>query len=398
MEHVLGRALAKDRHFALNIIKLEATHDSASIDVELIGEIISRVTALHRALLLDPSDTKDDEFYYTLRKHIADDNERLAGAIGGRQGSVVSEMNPLIMSFLQKYFSDQTCFSIKASVLKKLLKKNPPRKLMALLNYRSVDSLLKHESPQALVVLARYVESYEWLEEYNKSLRLIKAQDFEEKKIEIVLLDKAALVKQLALSSLQHNLVLHAKEAGIIAIAPTNERVIRSYTIRTLALAIHYVNEILIFSSYAKHVLTYQSFGEEIYKTISSRGDRAHTKVAGIPINWRVVHKHMNTSGDANDLMPHVQLSDWAVHSAQDTLSDVSNILLRWIGNEYVTKLSENPVSCNVIDLSIDDSNESLFSSRSLKYVRRELESEMMQRYLANPRIREVVLRRLRIF
>ena len=78
-----------------------------------------------------------------------------------------------------------TCWAIKHSVAKKLLKQTPPKKVMKLLGYRSVDSMLKRENIDELFGSLRFVESDQWLIMFVKTYKKLQPQDFETRKIKI---------------------------------------------------------------------------------------------------------------------------------------------------------------------------------------------------------------------
>jgi hypothetical protein len=69
--------------------------------------------------------------------------------------------------------------ALKHTVAKDLLRKNPPKKLMKHLNYRSLESMLKREDIEALYAGAPTIESGAWLKKLAKSTSKLKASDFE---------------------------------------------------------------------------------------------------------------------------------------------------------------------------------------------------------------------------
>lgn len=395
MSRIISEILGHDPdRFASVINQLERAVDDHAVDVGLIGELSERSAALHRALTLDPADTTPRELYMVLRGRVRDDNQRLAGAMGGQHPDAVSEMTPLILRAIRAHVGVRECWAMKTSVAKRLLKNQPPKLTMKALGYRSIASLLKHEPISHLMAAVRAIESAEWNDALTRSYHELTAADFESRPIEIAYLDKLAYVAPLAARMSHHKLVLHSKEMGIVAIAPTHEKVIRGYTLRTATLLLHYVSEITMMSSLLKYRHTSPSYGEAVLDALV--GDSlGHAQLADHPVHWRTMHRHIARS--QHDLGPHMNPHDWHYETVNDGLARLVGTMVMWANAGHIAKHGPEPVSFNLIDLAIDASEGVDFDKRSLKYVRRELESELFRRYLGIPSLRTLAFRRLRI-
>lgn len=390
----LARLLATDDQQLSRTLKiLNTTLHGASHDVSVIADIAEKTAALKRALSLDPRDTTGHELYASLRQRVRDDNERIGKSIGIVHPNAVGEASPRIITALKSEFASAQCFVIKASRMKVILKHNPPKKVMALLRYRSIDSMLKHEQVNHVILIARYIEDRQWNKRHEDELATVKASDFETRNVEILWLDKAVLVNAFAKTTTRHHLVIHAKEAGCVAIAPTTEVVINSYTIRTVSLLVYYVQELLFLSSYAKLIMTNQAFGEKYARAIVSEHD-SHFLLAQHPLHWRSLHYavHMGTFSDVFPL--HVSSEDWHTKRANDALRVINGVVDFWRDHSYVISGEEDYISANVIDVAIDESHNAIFGSNSLKYARRDLQQELFSRYLQEPRVHTVILKR----
>lgn len=373
---------------------LHATLDGAAHDVQLIGDIAHQTVALKRKLRLDPQDTTALELYHALRHAVSQDNERLAKALGIAHPNAVSEVSPVIIKNLQRLYKDANCFVPKTTALKALLKDNPPKKLMNILHYRSIDSMLKHESSTQLVVLARYLEDAQWQEKHHVALSTLTSKDFELRQLEIVWLDKLVLAEALAKTAKRHHFVLHAKEAGCVAIGATTEKVITAYTIRTFSLMLHYIQEVLYASTYAKTILPHNEFGVQ-YSSHISDTRQSNVHIASHQLPWRAMHKAVHASELHDKFPPHIAADDWTVRHANDHLNTHSEHIATWGKNAFLVTIGPEPVSANVVDISIDESYGHQFTDRHLKYGRREFEQELFRRYLHEPRVYTVILKRL---
>lgn len=387
---------ANDIQLAQTLGAVHKTLDGQSHDVQILGEIAERVANLKRALSLDPTDTTSHELYVSLRQRVRQDNERLGRSIGITHPNAVSEATPRIISVIKSEYAKTQCFVPKLSRMKLILKKNPPKKVMAFLHYHSIDSMLKHEQTSHLVLLARYIEDHKWNQQHELQLSGLSTADFESRQVEIFWLDKAVLVEAFIPTSNKHHFVLHSKEAGCVAIAPTTEKVINSYTIRTISLMIHYIQEILYLSTYTKVIMPLPQFGQLYAKAVVSEHD-THFKLAQYPLHWRSLHHAVHKAELADVFPPHIGPEEWHTKRANESLQTINELVHFWGDHSYVISGPDEHVSGNVIDVAIDDSYDRRFGEHSLKYARRELEQELFSRYLQEPRVHSVVLRRFGI-
>ncbi len=380
----LGRALKT----------VHGTMDVQAHDVTVLGELAQKTAAIKRDLRLDHTDTTSYELYTALRQRVVDDNIRVARALDIKHENAVSEATPRIIKAVSNEYTTTQCFVPKTSIMKKIIKQNPPKLVMKALHYRSVDSMLKHESPNRLIVLARYIESSTWQTKYISELASLTPHDFEMRSIEIVWIDKLALIEALQPSHRKHHLVIHAKEAGCVAVVPTAEQVIYGYTLRTLVLLEHYVFEVLYMSSYAKAIAPQPKFGEYYSQALSDKHE-AHVHISNFPVHWRNLHHGVAGSPIQDILPPHLSVDQWQSNHVNDRIRDYNSVVSFWDGYGHLVTTDPEPVSASIIDLAIDASADNPYSHRSFAYGRRALEQELFSRYLQEPRIARLVLHRL---
>ncbi len=385
------------RGFRHALVVLEKTLGGASHDVRLLGDISAKLAAIIAGFGLDPRDTTPEELYAVLRRQVSHDNERLAKALGVEQPDNVRQAAPLIIRAMKKQYEGYECFAVKSSSLKKILKQVPPKQLMKAMHYRSIDSMLKHEQTSRIVVLARYTEDNDWSYKYAAAVADLSARDFEVRAIELMWLDKPELADALAGTLPRHHLVLHAKEVGCIAVVPGKTKQIPSFLIRTIGLITHYIQEIMSASTYTKSMLGRSDFGQRLQQSLSD-GQDSHITLAGYPLHWRALYGAVHRAKLQEMFPPHISEPDWRQATANNYLSQYNSHITRWADNGYVLMRHKNPVSCNVIDVAIDDSYKLEFGRHSLKFARRELEQELFSRYLSEPRVYNVILRRLGIY
>lgn len=375
---------------------LERSHHDEPVDVRLIGDIAGRSARIHRHLGLDPADTTPRELYMALRHRVRDDNKAVAQAIGGAHENAVSEMTPLVIKAAMRMLSGRTVWAMKPGAAQDLLRVHPPKKLKKVLGYKKISDMLAEESSFHLMSAARYIEDEAWNTSFTKSYESLTPDDFEEREIIVDYLDRAAYVEALEPSEQRHRLVLHSKEMGTITIAPTRENVIRGYTLRTLSLVLHYADEITAVSSaiaYRRHQA--EAFGGEVIRVLLS--DRfGHGELGGRGLHWRSVQSHAAQNPAAHQ-SEHLQGYRWHRRAGNDMIAALAETLEYWHGHAVAAKLGDEPVSFHLIDLATDEAAGTAYEERSLAAMRRELETELMRRYLEKPSIRAVAWRRLNI-
>ena len=185
MTRVLSELLgAKEPEFRLGIRQLERAGGSPSADIRLSAELQQAVQAALRDLGLDPGDTTGPELYSALMARAKQDNGVIRELLGA--GADDADLTLKIQRLLSKLDVPKKSFALKSSVAKRLLKKNPPKKAMKQLGYRSIDSMLKHESVAQLYGAAAITENATWHRQLLSSYKQLGATDFESRDITIV--------------------------------------------------------------------------------------------------------------------------------------------------------------------------------------------------------------------
>src|SRR6185436_9642391 len=184
MSRLLGVLLgAREPLFSVSLQQLEEATARSGVDVKLTAEIIYQVQTKTKLLGLDPNDTTPQELYHSLINVIAGHDASLSAQLGTRNCRTVADMLPIITKTIEGLDVHRSCWVIKKSVAKRLLKKSPPPELMKILNYKSVDSMLKRENILELYCALRVTESSEWKNRFIRSYSTLKPADFETRTI-----------------------------------------------------------------------------------------------------------------------------------------------------------------------------------------------------------------------
>ncbi|MCA9313369.1 hypothetical protein KDA08_03535, partial [Candidatus Saccharibacteria bacterium] len=289
---------AEEPLFTKSLKELEHLTLKRSIDVKLSAEILEKTASVIRSLGLDPRDTSDKELFHALDDRVRFHNENLALSIGSSDDAQVAEIVPKLVNLANSIKVPRTCWVLKKSIAKDLLRQMPPKKMMKHLGYRSLESMFKNEDFSEIYTALRFSEGAEWLNEYNKLFsKSITPSDFENRQIELIIMnyDKWADITSEFVDKKRHN-ITHTKELGVIVVVPMKQTHMRGLALKTLPLIFHYINEIRLYSAFFKLKSTSAHFGKVITETlIADTGTGA--VIANHHIHWRVIQRYFGKLG-----------------------------------------------------------------------------------------------------
>lgn len=257
---------------------------------------------------------------------------------------------------------------------------------MKYLGYKSIDSLLKRESTDVLLVGAHILESTKWQRSFMELIKKRSPNDFEMRTARVVLLDEARWSKAASkYEALSHHNVVMLREAGVIAVLPLPVKQLQGVAMVVLPLILHYLNELRVYSSHAK------------LQQVSPLSK--NLTIASQPVHWRVVHQHFGAQALSQHpelFGPYVQADDLAWLAAEDVLTKIHPELSFWQGVGFVGSHQDHkPVSFNVLDAAINFCNQLPYDHQSTHYLHDNLHTELFRRYLQETPLHAELVRQL---
>lgn len=398
MTRFLSEALgAIEPLFSRGIQQLEHAAGRPGTDIRLTADIIQRTRAKIGGLGLDPVDTTGPELYNALQRRLERDEAVARRALGVAEDASPDDIVAKVAQFLEKQTSGSS-FILKASVAKRLLKKKPPKLAMKKLGYRSVDSMLKHETAAQVYAAALIVESSAWHRTFREQYAKLTPSDFETKKMSLshpITKRWQQLAHEFVASS-RHN-ILSFPELGTVVLLPIEERV-DALAITTLLLASEEMNAIRAHSSYTKLQQVKPDFGKIIQQSSVSEPFTS-AELAGQPVSWRVIQRYYARFADAYHpeiFEPHVQPEDLNWQNGEDVLARLDPDLSFWQGAAHLGLMHEGAlVSCNALDVALAYCNHLSFGDRIVHFVRDSLWHELMMHYLHQENLEAAVHQQL---
>jgi len=395
MTQILSQLLgAREPTFRLGLKQLERASGSTAEDIRLTSEINRHVHERLRSLGLDPTDTTGRELYAALMQRVYDDNAAFQGLLSVKHNDTNS------MSGIERFVSEmdipREVFALKSLTAKKLLRKHPPKKAMKRLGYRSLESMLKHESVGLLFAAAQITESPGWHKSINAAYRKLVPNDFECRDVQVLAPTNQRWEKLSAEYVLRtkHN-IMSFRELGAIVLLPMPLTVEAAPLTATL-LTLQAINDIRSSSTYLKLHQVRADFGT-IVAAITQGEPLTKAEVAGSFLPWKLVHRYFAKHPEAYnpDLFePHVHKEDLAWSQAEDALAAIHPRFAFWQGASHLGLLAHDTglshsagnrgeiVSLNLIDALLSFCNQLPYERRFVRYARDHIWHELMLRYM----------------
>ena len=381
-----------------SISELERASGRPGADIRLSSELMQQVRTKIAQLGLDPQDTNGPELYGALQERLHQDEARIRTALGIADGASSMDVLARVQKFLNDHETTNTVFALKAMSAKRLLKKKAPKNTMKRLGYRSLDSMLKHESTASIYAAALIAETPAWQRTFRDQYAKLQPSDFEQRKM-VIVYPKAKRWATMAddfVSNAKHNIVCF-KELGAIVILPLTARV-DGLAIATLLLTLHYMNDVRTYSSFAKLQQVKPTFGKTIQQTVAAEPVTS-ARLAGQPVPWKVIQRYygqLHANKHPEVFEPHVQSEDLQWHDAETVLSKLQPALRFWENTQYVCMLHDGePVSLNILDVALGYCNHLPFAERIVHFAREHLWHELMSRYLHQENLEAAVHQQL---
>ena len=293
-------------------------------------------------------------------------------------------------------------FFIKKDKATELLEKFPPQNLLDHFGYKTATELIDKQGFSSVFSGLRFAQSQDWMHEFfDKAYDELTADDFEERDVELKVLEPQWLkVAEKFLEKKYHN-VSHLKEFGVIFITPIVLD-IPGETIRMFTLLLHYMNEVPFYSKLFRKFSDETNFTEKLKSLL--RGDVPLTQLPTDNLQQttskiRIVQRYL-AKDDVNDFRltePHVNPEAEHWYKAEGDLGRIASLVGAegatygyWQGLDFVGDFFDDQlISFDLIDLAM-----SLVKKGEIKYLYHQQEAlwnKIFIEYLGRDRVNELV-------
>lgn len=391
MTRVLSELLgAEQPRFGVTIRQLEAATGRPSTDIRLTTEVSQRAMQKIRSLGLDPQDTTGKELYYTLLERFKHDEMLTREALGLDTASSAADISVAAVKFVEAEIGGNTAFALKNSVAKKLLKKVPPKKAMKQLRYRSLDSMLKHETIPHLYTAAFLYESLAWRKKYLEQYTALQPSDFELRHTDISI-PQTSRWATIAHEGAQSQPVIVFKELGAVVVL---DKAPAATMLGEITLILSALNDIQSTSSFLKLQQMKPDFGSFV-RTIANEEPLTKAELMGKIVPWRVVHQYYARFKDAYNALifePHIHSDDLGWLHPESVLSKLHPAVDFWHDTRYTAHLDGvDKVSLNIFDVARNYAGQLPYAHRIFQGLQQSLWQELMIRYLDQRNVEQAI-------
>lgn len=403
MTRWLSEALqAPEPSFRLGLHRFEAANGNPSGDIRLSTRVQQATQTKLRELGLDPNDTTAEELYHVLSERVKADDAQLSRTLRTRAVTHVS-LEADVVAGMAHALADlpegANCFALKATSLRAIIKKLPPKKAMKKLGYRSIDSFLKHERPVLVMTAAWLTESPTWQHQIIDSYKKLKSSDFETRRIAIVQPNSKHWreLSAAVVTHKKHNL-LSFKELGAIVLLPLPSDIPPGAVTASLSLALHELNEIRAASSFLKICQIRPDFGELVQSVIGEEPSLS-SELLDQAVPWHLIQRYYGRVSEQfkeEIFGPHIRQEDMSWHAVEGALIRIEPSLRFWLDSDHLGLLhNHQPVSLNIVDAALNLCNHLPFERRLTLAFQRSLWHELLLQYLKHDTVERTVLKQL---
>lgn len=340
------------------------------------------------------------EVYEVLIKHLEHLDAYLYNLLGKPDLSKMAHMCGKLCETAIKLGHSPKGFFIKKEKAVEMLSKFPPTNLLEHFKCKTVAELVDQQGFASVFSALRFTQTTEWMHEFfDKGYEGLTGDDFEERDVEMKVLEEEWLVVAEKFMKKKHHNVSHLKELGIIFIVPIRLD-IPGETARMFTLLLHYLNEVPFYTKLIKKYSEEPDFVSNLQSLL--RGD---VPAGPAPKNsFRIVQRYL-AKDDENDFRlfdPHVNPEAEHWYKAEGDLGRLATLpegaghaLGYWQGLDYVGDFfptmfgKDELISFDLIDLIM-----SLVKKDEAKYLYHQEEAmwnKLFIEYLGRDRLNQLI-------
>ena len=345
-----------------------------------------------------------EEVFSSLQEKLKKDDESLFNHFHRPDFSTSSGCSSLINA-TKELTGNRVGFFIKTDKAKDLLRQNPPKNIMAYLGYgNDVDKMLEKEDIFELFSALRFVEESRWLNEvFFKAYYDLKADDFEERKVKVLVLpERWAGIGEKFLGKKLHPMS-HLKEMGVIFVIP----VTHDFPVKSLYLffmTLHYTYEVYWHSSLFKKYSQESNFTEKMIDALQVK-----VGMEDLPkdrkMSWRIIPSYLakKNTEDPRLKEPHINPEAWHYFHVAKAISSFSRRFpglgldfwddLGVVGGLFPDeKNQETLVSFDLFDNGISVLKNANFELKYLYHQQEALWNKFFRKYMGKEEMNEIMM------
>jgi hypothetical protein len=380
---------AKEPEFSHSIFDLERLSGRNSHDIRVLVDALHHFKDLSGKLDLNAEDTTARELYHALAVRSKKDSLVLAERLGIKESDTSFQAAEKCARYLEKRVSWRKFWNVKQSTIKKQLKSNPPKKVMKILGFRSIDSLIKREPVVQTLILSKIIEGPIWLKRYIDQASSMTNSDFNEEKITIKVIEPKRLYRLKKASINLNRIVFSSDESSDIVVAPASSR-FEGDVLFYFDTIINHINGIINRSAFYK----FKGLQPDFFKTLRNIREYGFKKSSSIkwPLRWSAVMYSIQYHGNqklAQRLDLNIPAYDLFGLSTEKEMQQFGI----WERGLVHSDKNGSIVSTHLSDSIINAINKNIFESSYNEFGKNRLYDELFSRYLVHDEVIDYIFR-----
>ena len=359
--------------FHRHIAAMESKFGARSVDIQLTNRINVDSKTILPHLSLE-ADTLPKELYHSLNQYLSQENNLIETTLGLTQENLPEQVVKTIVDFVHSNKMLRPSFFAKPAKLKSFIKKHPPKKVMKMLGYRSVDSLMKREASGFIISLARDIEGSDWQKEYLKFCSNFIGSDCSIQDIHVSIIS-ARTRKHLDADKVDLSyLVRMSPESGSLSLVPPANR-FKNDTITYAMAILDGIYQLRLQGNYYNYISFGKDFGKKYAKALFG-GIRSGTGDEN-SIMWPALYKQV-----ARTELDEPLIIDDVIEKPAQLIMKHFKLTLPWDRFDDVVYGDKDLVSLNLMDVVTNSSNNFYFDQRYIHSAQQEIWDKLSYEFL----------------
>lgn len=364
---------AREPTFSTRINQLEQLTGKRTVDIELTANLLANISDTTKKLNLDPYDTTPQELYASLIQKAKEHDGLLRSSYDSKITELIRRIN--------RHDAIAQVPVIKNSTLRKLISDLPPKKVMSVLKFRSVASMLKRTDIYQIIIGAFLLESVTWHRSFAKLIKsTCNVSDITLSTPRVV-----AVSPKLTSNFVPPYNFPYIQLAGLVPITTKTVNKPGGW----LELAARSTDGLFHVHQRGVYLKLYR-FDPKIVKKMVDLTYVAPVSVAKIGqvnVPWSAIYNYIARNSDILNSVDEstVDSNDFKWQGSVDLLRKVHQQMDFWASTRISAKPTETrPVSLNISDIAFSTLNDVSYVQRTNAHVSKYVLDELLSRYFSH--------------
>jgi len=364
---------AREPTFSTRINQLEQLTGKKTVDIELTANLLANISDITKKLNLDPYDTTPQELYASLIQKAIEHDNLLRSSYDDKIVELIRRIN--------RHDNIAQVPVIKNSTLRKLFSELPPKKVMSVLKFRSVASMLKRTDIYQILIGAFFLESVTWHRSFAKLVKSnCSVSDITLSAPKVIVVSPRLIGHMVPPYNFPY-----IQLAGIV---PVTTKTIKKPG-GWLELAARSTDGLFYVHQRGVYLKLFRFDTKIIKKMVDLTyvAPVSVTKIGQVNVPWSAIYNYISSNSDIFNSVDEstVDASDFKWQGSIDLLKKVHQQMDFWSSTRISAKPTDSrPVSLNISDIAFNTLNDVSYVQRTNAHVSKNVLDELLSRYFSH--------------